>query len=190
MQLSYKTERFRVETDVNSYVEDYHRADHFLPFCQECKNYGRRYGCPPFDSDPLSIIKQYDSVRIIGVKLTPDDATLPLSSANELMAPVILAMNQELLQEEKRLHGFACGFVGECPYCDGEPCARREGKPCRHPDKVRPSLEALGFDIGKTAQQLLGIDIKWSHDGHIPEYLTLVCGLFYMSHRDELTSHP
>ena len=39
----------------------------------------------------------------------------------------------------------------------------------------------LCFDIGKTTQQLLGIDIKWSHNGRIPEYLTLVCGLFYNS---------
>lgn len=181
MQFSYKTEHFSVETDVNSYVEDYHRADYFLTFCQECKNYGRRYGCPPFDFEPLTIIRKFNKIRIIGVKITPDDPTLPLSVANELIEPVISKLNKLLLFDEKNLQGFACGFVGKCPYCGNTPCARIAGNPCRHPDVVRPSLEALGFDIGKTAQQLLGIDIKWSRDGRIPEYLTLVCGLFYNS---------
>jgi methionyl-tRNA synthetase len=69
--------------------------------------------------------------------------------------------------------------VGTCPYCGGAPCARIEGKPCRHPSKVRPSLEAFGFDMGKTAQDLLGLEIKWSHDEFLPEYLTLICGIFY-----------
>ena len=69
-------------------------------------------------------------------------------------------------------------------YCDGvifglEPCARIDGKPCRHPDKVRPSLEAFGFDISKTAKDLLGLEIKWSKGDLIPEYLTLVGGIFY-----------
>ena len=179
MRLSYKTELFTVETDVKTYVEGYHKADLFLPYCQECKNYGQRYGCPPFDSDPLTLVRTFDKVRIIGIKVIPDDPTLPLSAANELMEPVISELNKKLLDDEKSLKGFACGFVGRCPYCGDVPCARKEGKPCRHPDVVRPSLEAIGFDIGKTTRDLLGIDIKWSKNNLIPKYLTLVCGLFF-----------
>ena len=66
-----------------------------------------------------------------------------------------------------------------CPYCGDEPCARISGQPCRHPDWVRPSLEAYGFDIALTAHNLLGIDLKWSQRGLVPEYLTLVGGIFY-----------
>ena len=40
-------------------------------------------------------------------------------------------------------------------------------------------VEAFGFDMGKTAQDLLGLEIKWSHDEFLPEYLTLICGIFY-----------
>ncbi|MBQ4231187.1 MAG: DUF2284 domain-containing protein, partial [Salinivirgaceae bacterium] len=68
---------------------------------------------------------------------------------------------------------------GKCLYCGDKPCARIDGKPCRHPDKVRPSLEAYGFDIVRTASELLGVDIKWSDGKHVPDYLTLVCGVFY-----------
>lgn len=65
-------------------------------------------------------------------------------------------------------------------------CARKghapgsEGRPCRYPDRIRPSLESLGFDIGKTASELLGIELKWSEPGSsgLPEYFTLVSGFF------------
>ena len=113
------------------------------------------------------------------MKIIPKDKTLPLKAANELMEPVTNELNRELLEMEKSLGGMCFGFVGSCPYCDGAPCARIEGKPCKHPDKVRPSLEAFGFDMGKTAKELLGLEIKWSQGNLIPEYLTLICGIFY-----------
>ena len=178
---AYTIERYTAEIDAAAYIRDFHDADYFIKFCQQCGNYGRRHGCPPFDFDPLSVIEAYDNVRIIGVKIIPFDKTLPLEAANTLMEPVTRELNKELLEMEKALGGMSFGFVGSCPYCGGVPCARIEGKPCRHPDKVRPSLEAFGFDMGKTAKQLLGLEIKWSRGRLIPEYLTLVCGIFYSS---------
>lgn len=179
MDVSYTIEKYQAEIDAKAYIEGFRRADYFIKFCQQCKNYGRRYGCPPFEDDPLAAIKGFGRVRLLGVKITPKDKTLPLEAANDLMDPAISELNAELLNLEQALGGRAYGFVGSCPYCGGAPCARIKGKPCKHPDKVRPSLEAIGFDIGKTATDLLGLDIQWSKDGLIPEYLTLICGIFY-----------
>lgn len=178
-QPTYTTERYTAEIDAKAYIKRFRKADYFLKLCQQCGNYGRRYGCPPFDHDPIEAVKDYNRVRIIGVKITPEDRSLPLEAANNLMKPVIDKLNAELLETERRLEGMCFGFVGSCPYCDGAPCARINGKPCKHPDKVRSSLEAYGFDISKTAKELLGLEIKWSQQGLIPEYLTLVCGIFY-----------
>ncbi len=177
--LDTTTERFTADIDTQSYIKRFRNADYFITFCQQCGNYGRRYGCPPFDYNPLTIIESYERIRIIGVKITPHDIGLPLSLAGELMEPVIASLNKELLEMEKHLDGFCCGFVGSCPYCKGESCARIEGKPCKHPDKVRPSLEAFGFDMSLTAKELLGLDIKWSKGNTLPEYITLLCGIFY-----------
>lgn len=177
--LAYSVERYTAEMDAKAYIKGFREADYFIKFCQQCGNYGRRYGCPPFNDDPLAAIERYDHVRILVVKITPEDKTLPLAAANDLMSPVISKLNEELLDTEKSLGGMCYGFVGACPYCGGAPCARIQGKPCKHPDKVRPSLEAIGFDISKTAKDLLGLEIKWSHNGLIPEYLTQVCGIFY-----------
>ena len=177
--MAYTTEKFFADIDAKNYINEFRRTDYFIEFCQQCKNYGRRYGCPPFDDETLSIVEGYEKVRIMGLKIVPNNKQLPLSAANDLMKPVITEMNEELLELEKSLGGYAFGFVGTCPYCGGAPCARGSGEPCRHPDKVRPSLEAFGFDMSKTAKDLLGLEIKWSQGKLIPEYLTLVCGVFY-----------
>ena len=181
--LAYTTERYTVEVDAKAYIEKFRRADYFIQLCQQCGNYGRRYGCPPFDQDLIDVIKDYQRVRIIGVKITPKDSSLPLEAANDLMKPVICKLNEELLEIERQLGGMCFGFVGTCPYCGGAPCARISGLPCKHPDKVRPSLEAIGFDISMTAKELLGMEIKWSQGDFIPEYLTLVCGIFYQKRK-------
>ena len=177
--MAYTTEKFFADIDAKNYINEFRRTDYFIEFCQQCKNYGRRYGCPPFDDETLSIVEGYEKVRIMGLKIVPNNKLLPLSAANDLMKPVITEMNEELLELEKSLGGYAFGFVGTCPYCGDAPCARILGEPCRHPDKVRPSLEAFGFDMSKTAKDLLGLEIKWSQGELIPEYLTLVCGVFY-----------
>ena len=177
--INYTTERFSAEIDAKAYIEGFRKVGDFAKFCQQCGNYGRRYGCPPFEDGTLSIVNNYRKVRIYGVKIIPRDKNLPLEAANRLMEPVTNQLNRELLEEEKALDGYGLGFVGTCPYCNNEPCARIEGRSCRHPDKVRPSLEAFGFDVGKTAKDLLGVELKWSQDGLIPEYLTLVYGIFY-----------
>ena len=177
--MSYTTEKYFADIDAKTYIYEFRRTDYFIEFCQQCKNYNRRYGCPPFDDETLSIVECYEKVRIMGVKIIPNNKQLPLSAANVFMEPVITEINEELLELEKSLGGYAFGFVGTCPYCGGAPCARISGKPCRHPEKVRPSLEAFGFDMSKTAKDLLGLEIKWSQGELIPEYLTLVCGVFY-----------
>ena len=59
-----------------------------------------------------------------------------------------------------------------------------EALPCRHPERVRPSLEACGFDLERTASELFGIEMRWGRNGLLPEYLTLVCGLFHSQPAD------
>ena len=171
-------ERLEAEVSVQDYVAGFRDVARFEQCCQQCGNYGHRHGCPPFDYDTTASIMRYSHVRLLGAKVTPQGDRQPLSAANDLMAPVLLEMNSQLLQLERELDGMACGFVGKCPYCS-EPCARIDGKPCRHPDKVRPSLEALGFDVSKTASQLLGVEMLWGRDGMMPDYLVLVCAVFY-----------
>ena len=107
MDVTYIIEKYQAEVDAKAYIEGFRRADYFIKFCQQCKNYGRRYGCPPFEDDPLAAIKGFGRVRLLGVKITPKDKTLPLEAANDLMEPAISELNAELLDLEQALGGRA-----------------------------------------------------------------------------------
>lgn len=167
------------------YVREFRDVTTFEECCRACPNYGNRWGCPPFDHDTLQDLLPYEKVMIIGVKITPHDSRMPMEQVYDLMRPELERLNSRLLELEHEKDGFAFGFVGKCERCGNAPCARKQGKPCRHPDVVRPSLEAYGFNVSETASQLLGIDMVWSHDKNIPRYLTLVCGLFFNGENPE-----
>ena len=180
---NYKTEEVVAVVDRDRYLREFRDVATFAECCRACPNYGSRWGCPPFDHDTLQDLLPYDKVMIMGVKLTPHDSKMPMERVYDLMRPELEKMNRRLLDMEKERGGLAFGFVGKCERCGDAPCARVEGKPCRHPDVMRPSLEAYGFNVSKTASELLGIDMVWSKDKNVPRYLTLVCGLFFRASR-------
>ena len=68
-------------------------------------------------------------------------------------------------------------FAGTCLLCPPEHCTRRKNLPCRHPESIRPSLEALGLDIARTTSGLFGIDLQWGRPDAPPAYLTLLSAL-------------
>ena len=80
---------------------------------------------------------------------------------------------------ERKYGGRSFAYIGKCLHCPNNECTRNCGTPCRHPEKVRPSLEAFGFDIAKTLSELFNIELLWGKDGKLPEYLVLVSGFFH-----------
>lgn len=91
-----------------------------------------------------------------------------------------------MLDLERRYDGRAFAYAGRCLYCPNESCARLEGKPCRHPELVRPSLEACGFDLCRTTEELMAIPLRWGEGDRMPEYLTLVSGFFHNADRIDM----
>lgn len=87
--------------------------------------------------------------------------------------------SSELLDMERKYGGRSFAYIGKCLHCSDNECTRNCGTPCRHPEKVRPSLEAFGFDIAKTLSELFNIELLWGKDGKLPEYLVLVSGFFH-----------
>ena len=62
--LSYTTERFTAEITAKDYIANFRRADYFIKLCRQCGNYGKRYGCPPFDDDPTLLMGKYQNMDI------------------------------------------------------------------------------------------------------------------------------
>lgn len=175
----YRAEDFTVSLAAGDYIARFRDAERFAGFCRECENYGRSWGCPPFGYDVEARLGAYEKILLVATKIYPSESDLPMNMSRSLIRPERIRLENRLHELERRYGGLSCSYAGSCLYCPEGCCTRPEGGPCRHPALVRPSLEACGFDIGKTLAELFGIELLWGRDGRMPEYLTLVCGLFH-----------
>lgn len=185
--MNYKIEHITAEISLKAYIAEYRDVDRFIALCRECRFFGKRWSCPPFDFfDTEEYLSGYQTCNILGTKITFDKTLLDTNfSDNEIsetvklmLAPVRQKEDALLLAREKQTPGSCAFFGGTCNICAEGQCTRIVGKECIHPDKMRHSLESLGFDIGKTASQLLGVPLKWGTQNRLPEYLLLVSALF------------
>ena len=94
----------------------------------------------------------------------------------QMMSSVKADLEAELFEEEKAHPGSELLSGGSCYKC-AEGCTRPGGAPCRHPDVLRYSIEALGGDVEKIARDLLGSPLLWAEPGELAPYYMLVGGL-------------
>lgn len=167
------------EVLAGEYIRGYRDAVRIEGYCKACRQFGKSWGCPPFDRDITAELMSYSSIRLLATKVSPTMPEIPISEVQQFLRPERLRAERLLLEWERELGGRAFAYVGECLHCPPGSCTRPHGLPCRHPSKLRPSLEAYGFDIALTTSQLFGIELQWSRNGFLPEYLTLVSGVFY-----------
>lgn len=172
---------------MDEYISRFRDEKRFVEFCRQCPNYGNSWGCPPFDFDTGEFLRQYKYAYLMATKLFlskrhPDRQITRVNQTRTNQD------RKELLELEHRYGGRAFAYVGKCLYCPDSECARKCNRPCLHPDKVRPSLEAFGFDIARTLSELFGIELLWGKNDILPEYLVLVSGLFHNS-TENIISH-
>lgn len=177
----YTSEDFTTTIPLADYLARYRDSERIAGYCRTCPNFGRSWCCPPFDSDAEQWMRPYDTALLLATKIIPTDTGRPLSEAERLIRPERERIERKLLAMERRCGGRAFTAVGTCLCCPEGTCTRPSGKPCRHPDRVRPSLEACGFDIDRTLSELFGISLKWGAANLLPEYLMLVSGFFHNS---------
>lgn len=182
----YSSKNYFSYISVNDYIANYRDANKFIVYCKQCNRYENCWACPPYDFDATDYILKYNKAYIIGTKISlSEDIRMICQNSEEsksmrakIIADVRKILDERLLEIESKIPDSKAFFAGTCHICGSEDCTRIINKPCRYPDKIRHSLESIGFDIGKTTEELLGIKLKWSNDGSLPEYLTLVSGLF------------
>ena len=179
MDLQYTIEEFTHEIAVEEYLARFHNLGEVCGYCCSCENYGKQWGCPPFDFDVVELLSKYNSLQILVVKINLVDRGLSSCDIGDILRYERIELEKRLLDLERAHDGLACTFIGKCLHCGEMRCARLDGKQCRHPEFVRPSLEAYGFDVAKTLLELFNIELQWSNKYSLPEYLTLVCGGFY-----------
>lgn len=172
----YVLEKFEKMIPVKDYLRDYVNIEEFLGCCRRCPNFDRLWSCPGYDFDPEEYWKVYSNLRLLGYKINFDGTETEKKSL-EIMAEVKGRMADELFEMEKTFPGSISLSAGSCSACGKDNCTRPSGKPCRHPEKMRYSIESLGGNVGKTVHDLLGIELEWIEEGKVPSYFVLVGGL-------------
>lgn len=179
----YETEPLENQISASDYVRDYVDVPRFLECCRACPNYGNKWSCPPYDFNPLDLWAEYKTLRLFGTKITLGEKSRLKNyddpETRESLRGMFVAEKKKLLGRvlalEKENTGSRALSAGSCDIC--RECAKKSGEPCRRSEKMRYSIEALGGNVGKTAEKLLGVEIKWAADGKLPGYFMLVCGI-------------
>lgn len=175
----------QVQTDAGLLLGSYRDVERFLALCRECPNFGRSWACPPLDPALEAELQGYREATLFLTKIIPDKRYYEGANASPDLARRMLLrermrLDPMLLERERTLGGRVFSFVGSCAYCTGpQGCTRLQGLPCRHPDKVRPSLEAFGFNLEAIARDFFSTQILWaSAPDELPPYLLLLTAHF------------
>ncbi len=182
--MNYTLSQKEVTVPADEFIRDYRDVERIRQYCLQCPGYGKAWNCPPFDFDPRTVSDGFKTVKLMATVIEFDETTRAACKTAEQSAEMGREAMQEvwktllprLYEMERQLPGSRC-FTFRCVLCP-EGCTRPEGKPCRHPEMMRHSLESVGFDIVAMMRDLLGIDLEWSTDGSLPKHITLVTALF------------
>ena len=172
----YNIEHFEKEIPTCEYVDNYVEISEFLEYCKECRNYKKVWSCPEFDFDVMSYWNGYSTLRVVAKKINFEEGTTP-EEGMEIMKEVKDNLSDELWELEEKYPGSISLSGGSCYLCGEGNCSRPEGKPCRYPEKMRYSIEALGGNVGLTVRKLMGIQLEWIEEGKLPSYFVLIGGL-------------
>ena len=121
-------------------------------FCEQnkCGSYGHNYMCPP-QIGPLDEIRAKLNTFQHGLLLRYARSMDVRGDRKGVIRTKIdfhvkILRIEEFLREQgiRQVWGLSGGNCGLCKVCHAD-----KGKPCRHPDRARPSLEAIGIDVLK-----------------------------------------
>ncbi len=143
-----------------------------------CKNFNKKYCCPPHSPNFSSCIKDYKYLLVLLLKINLNQLSKygykdyhKLRIGNAVIKPRIEKV-MRLLE-----NNFNSRFLstGACRLC--KPCQRKLGKPCKHPDKMRFSLESVGVDCNQLTEKVFNFPLLWYKDKKAPEYTAVICAL-------------
>jgi len=147
----------------------------FSKMCKEgCKNYGKKFSCPPYAKDFISVAdKEGVFVLMFLIKLNQINSTEynKLRIANSIMKSRIDKI-MRILEERFNTKFFSTGSCRLCKICN-----INLKKPCKHPDKMRYSLEATGVDCNSLSKKLFNKPLLWFKDKKSPEHTAVLVGL-------------
>lgn len=173
-----KTELLRGSLTREELLGRYVDVPKYLGYCAECPHFGEFWSCPPYDFDPMDVWNGYDRLDILAMRIYPEgegEKALAAADPETFLLPYGAELTRMLVEWERQEPGSLRLNPGRCKLCTR--CARIEGKPCRHREDMRWSIESLGGAVGDIARDVLRSPLYWGQAGQAPAYFLLVGGL-------------
>lgn len=145
--------------------------------CKEgCVNYGKKWSCPPFSSRFADIVSEgkFDMGIIIVGNIGLDDMKYIKNPYQQVKAAnMILKSRCERMARyiESKTGGYSL-LSGSCNLC--KPCEKKQGKPCKQPEKIRYSLESTGLNVQSLLEENCGYKLLWYEKGVELQYTSVV----------------
>lgn len=182
-------ERFHKVVEVKDYLEKgYVDVDRFIEYCKECPNYNKKWSCPPYAFDVKEKYwNKYKYLHLFALTIYLDESIVKEDMTSDEIDELILGIRHQnytvaskwILNIEKNNPGSMALDGGHCAKC--KRCTRPKNKPCRFEQDIRPAIDAIGGNLVRTADEILGKKILWIENGKVPEYFLFILGLFSQS---------
>ncbi len=168
----YTIECFEKQTTMKKLLE-FFDVEKVNSDCVDCPNYNKIWSCPPHDFNTYDYVSQYNRVDLYMAKINLDIETATKEDMKNIFEKERRIFSDALVNMENEMS--IAVIAGNCYKCSV--CTRSEGRACIFKDKMRYSLEALGFKVGEIAK-FVGVELKWSNDKAIAPYLVTVGAIF------------
>ncbi len=138
--------------------------------CGNCPAYNKRWACPPFEMQTKDIVPNKKFANLVAIKIKPTQKNI---SPKKIIDQARSFLDELFYEFESSNSNHILLLAGSCICSLAENCPKQKNIPCVKKEKMRYSLEALGYDVMKISEELLNIKILWQTDVQ-PEYFTLV----------------
>ena len=187
--MDYFVEYRKSSMPLPDFQQKYQDREKYIAYCRECPRHDTVWSCSPLSFDVDAYLEKFSWIGVLCAKINLTERVIVEADTPEkiktvgwkILLSVKLGMEEKLRRLEKQISGSVSLSSGGCNLCNV--CSRKDGLPCRQPDKMRYSLDAFGFDLTAITKDMFDIDILWCKE-RLPEYFTLIHGILT---RDKVT---
>ncbi|MBM3246929.1 hypothetical protein FJZ17_00085 [Candidatus Pacearchaeota archaeon] len=146
----------------------------FIELCKKCRNYNKKYSCPPKSPDFYNICNK-EGLFIVLLKINLENIKSTEYNKVQLANSILKSRVDKLMRILEKEFNTKFLSSGSCRLC--KPCNLQKNLPCKHPKEMRFSLEATGIDCNFLSQTLFNLPLLWFKDKKAPDYTCVLAGL-------------
>ena len=173
------------QSDYAKNLNQYLDCSSFSKLCAiGCKNYGKKWSCPPFSPSYAEVSKNYDHILLCLLTIELEqleyikNSYLKIKAANSILkSRVDRTFRAYKNQQTKYISS------GSCRLC--KPCKCKNDEQCVHSDTMAYSLEALGLNVENITKRYFNKKLLWYKNKTAPQYTCVVAGLLFNNEIDE-----